>query len=52
MNNMIVVLVLLAAIGLVIFLIKRNKKDRRELEDEINRPDVRPEKHEEDNEKT
>lgn len=51
MNNVVVILVLLAAIGLVIFLIKRNKKDRREFEDEVNHPDIRPEKHIEDNEK-
>jgi preprotein translocase subunit YajC len=51
MGNLVIILVLLAAIGLVIFLIKRNRKDRREFEDEVNRPDIRPEKHEEENEK-
>lgn len=51
MNNLVIILVLLAAIGLVVFLIKRNQKDKREFEDKVNHPDVKPEKHEEDNEK-
>jgi hypothetical protein len=51
MNSIVVILVLLAAISLIIFLIKRNQKDKKEFEDEVNQPDVRPEKHDEDNEK-
>lgn len=51
MNRLVVLLVLLAAVALIIFLLKRNQKDRREFEDKTNHPDVRPEKHEEDNEK-
>jgi hypothetical protein len=51
MRNLVIILVLLAAIWLVIFLIKRNRKDRHEFEDEVNRPDIKPERHEEDNEK-
>jgi preprotein translocase subunit YajC len=51
MNSLVVILTLLAAIALIAFLIRRNQKDRKELEDKINQPDVRPEKHEEDNEK-
>ncbi|MFA6059498.1 MAG: hypothetical protein WC756_14925 [Taibaiella sp.] len=52
MNNLVIILVLLAAIGLIVFLIKRNQKDKKEFEDEVNHPDVKPGKHEEDNEKT
>jgi preprotein translocase subunit YajC len=51
MNTGVIILVLLVVILLVIFLIKRNQKDKREFEDEVNRPDIRPEKHEEENEK-
>lgn len=51
MNILVITLVLLGAILLVIFLIKRNQKDKREFEDEVNRPDIRPEQHEEENEK-
>jgi hypothetical protein len=51
MNTGVIILVLLAAIVLIIFLIRRNQKDKHEFEDDVNRPDIRPEKHEEDNEK-
>jgi hypothetical protein len=51
MNNLVVILVLLAAIVLIVFLIKRNQKDKKEFEDEVNQPDIRPEKHEEEDEK-
>ncbi|MGK6349685.1 FeoB-associated Cys-rich membrane protein [Parapedobacter sp. DT-150] len=47
-NYMIVALVLLGVIILVIWLIRRNQKDKKELERKLNLSDLEPEKHSED----
>ena len=47
-NYFIVVLVLLAAILFILWFIKRNRKDKKEFEKEINQKELTPEKHDED----
>ena len=44
-NYFIVGLVVLAAIILIIFLIRRNQKDEKKFETKINQPEMKPEKH-------
>lgn len=47
-NYVIVALALLGVIILVIWLIKRNLKDKKELERKLNLSDLEPEKHSEE----
>ena len=44
-NYSLVVLAVIVAVCLIVFLIVRNKKDRRKFEEDVNQPDVPPEKH-------
>ncbi|MGY4539438.1 hypothetical protein ACVW0P_003872 [Mucilaginibacter sp. UYNi724] len=47
-NYLIVVPVVLVAILLIFWLIKRNVKDEKKFEQESNQSDLKPEKHDED----
>lgn len=47
-NIVIIAILVVAILALVYFVIKRNKKDQKELVDELNNSDIKPEKHEED----
>jgi preprotein translocase subunit YajC len=51
-NYSLVVLAVIIAVCLVIFLVLRNKKDRKKFEENVNQPDVPPEKHEDPEGKT
>ncbi len=48
MNYPIIALVFLIVLALVIYLIRRNRKDRKKFESEIIRSELKPEKHEEE----
>lgn len=47
-NYPIVGLVLIAAIGLIVFLIRRNRKDKKKYEREVIQSEIKPEKHDTD----
>ncbi len=47
-NYPLVGLVLVAVIGLIIFLIRRNRKDKKKYENEMIQSDLKPEKHDTD----
>lgn len=49
LNYLIIIPVIIIIAALVIFLIRRNRKDENELEQRLNKPDLKPEKHDEDN---
>lgn len=46
--NVIVISILVVAIALfIVFVIKRNKKDQKDLEKELNQKEINPDKHDE-----
>ena len=47
-NIVIIAILVIAILALVYFVIKRNRKDQKELVNELNNRDIKPEKHEED----
>lgn len=47
-NYLVIGLVLVAVFALIIYLIRRNSKDRRKLEKDIARAELKPDKHNED----
>lgn len=47
-NYLIIGLALAAVIALVIWLIKKNRKDQKDFERAVNASDVKPEQHEKD----
>jgi preprotein translocase subunit YajC len=47
-NYVVIGLILLAAIVFIVWFIKRNRKDKKEFEEEINRKELPPEQHDED----
>lgn len=47
-NYSIVGLILLVTIFLIIFLIRKNKKDKKKLESDLNQSELKPEKHGDD----
>lgn len=44
-NTVIIAIVIVAILAFVYFIVKRNKKDRKELEKELNEREITPEKH-------
>lgn len=44
-NVVIIAIVIVAILGFVYFIVKRNKKDQKELENELNQKEITPEKH-------
>ncbi|MFD0941282.1 hypothetical protein [Pedobacter boryungensis] len=46
-NTVIIAIVVVAILAFVYFIIKRNKKDQKELEHEFNQKEVKPDKHDE-----
>jgi len=47
-NYLVVVPVLILVIALILFLIRRNRKDQKKLERELNQSELKPEKHDKD----
>lgn len=47
-NYLIIGLVVLAALAFIVWLIRRNLKDKKEFEKEIIESDLKPEKHDDD----
>ena len=47
-NYLVVVPVLILVIALILFLIRRNRKDQKKLEQELNESELKPEKHDKD----
>ena len=47
-NNTVIVVLIIAILIFVYFIIKRNKKDQKNLEDELNQNDIKPDKHDEE----
>jgi len=47
-NYLVTGLVFIAVVALIIYLIRRNSKDRRKLEKDITRAELKPDKHNED----
>jgi hypothetical protein len=50
-NYQVIGSILLVVIILIIFLVRRNQKDKKELEEKLNHPDVQPKKHPEGEDK-
>ena len=44
-NTVIIAIVIVAIIAFVYFIIKRNRKDLKELEKELNQKEIMPDKH-------
>lgn len=47
-NSFVEGLVIVVVFLLIIFLINRNRKDRKKFEQEMNQSEIKPEKHEDD----
>lgn len=50
-NYMVIGIIAALVLGLVAVVVFRNKKDRKDLEQKLNEPDVRPEQHREEEER-
>ena len=48
MNNILVILGFVAIVGFVFFIVKKNKRDQKDFENEINEKEIRPNKHDSD----
>lgn len=44
-NSIVIALVVVAILAFVYFIIKKNKKDQKSLENELNQREIKPEKH-------
>lgn len=44
-NSTVIALGVIVILAFVYFIIKKNRKDQKSLEDELNQKDVKPEKH-------
>lgn len=44
-NFILIAVAIVAILGFIYFVIKRNRKDQKELERELNQKELRPEKH-------
>ncbi|MBB2144796.1 hypothetical protein GM921_04830 [Pedobacter sp. LMG 31464] len=47
-NTVIIAIVIVAVLAFVYFIVKRNKKDQKELEDELNQKEITPDKHDDE----
>ncbi len=47
-NSIVIALVIVAILAFVYFIIKRNRKDQKDLEEELNQKEIKPEKHDEE----
>jgi preprotein translocase subunit YajC len=47
LNSVVIALLVVAILAFVYFVIKRNRKDQKSLEKELNQREVKPEKHDE-----
>jgi preprotein translocase subunit YajC len=47
-NVVVIAIIIVAILAFVYFIVKRNKKDQKELENELNSKEVNAEKHTED----
>lgn len=47
-NGLVIVFGAIAILAFVIFVIKRNRKDQKDLENELNKRETKPEKHDDD----
>jgi len=47
-NVVVIAIIIVAILAFVYFVIKRNKKDQKELENELNTRELNPDKHKED----
>ena len=47
-NYVVIAIVVVVIIAFFYFVIKRNRKDQKELENDLNSPEIKPEKHSED----
>ena len=47
-NVVVIAIVIVAVLAFVYFIVKRNKKDQKKLEQELNKREIKPEKHTED----
>ncbi|WP_165501784.1 hypothetical protein [Pedobacter frigiditerrae] len=47
-NVVVIAIIIVAILAFVYFIVKRNKKDQKELENELNSKEINPEKHTED----
>lgn len=45
---MVIGIIVLLVLFLVLFVVIKNKRDRKKLENRLNEPDIRPERHEEE----
>lgn len=48
LNFILITVAIVAILGFVYFVIKRNRKDQKELEKELNQKELKPEKHSSD----
>ena len=47
-NSTVIAILVLAILVFVYFIIKRNRKDQKNLQDELNQNEIKPEKHDEE----
>ncbi|HTM98825.1 MAG TPA: FeoB-associated Cys-rich membrane protein [Pedobacter sp.] len=47
-NSIVIALLIVAILAFVYFIIKRNRKDQKSLEKELNQREVKPEKHDDE----
>lgn len=47
-NVVILAILIVAALGFIYFVIKRNNKDRKDYEEELKNEDIKPEQHKKD----
>ena len=48
-NKTVIAILIVAILVFVYFIIKRNRKDQKNLQDELNQKEIKPEKHDEEN---
>ena len=44
-NPVVIAVIIIAVLGFLYFIIKRNRKDQKELEQELNQKEIKPDQH-------
>lgn len=47
-NTVVIAIIIISILAFVIFAVKRNRKDQKKLENELNQKELTPDKHKED----
>ena len=47
-NTVVIAIIIISILAVVIFAVKRNRKDQKKLENELNQKELTPDKHKED----